>query len=1030
MQPQDVEQQVAYGRLVAQLGLVPEATVRSLGSACLHAGRDLRQALLERGLLRPEDDARVLALLGRGPTAAAPERATLDAPADPQAPTRPAALRALTRPRLPAAGETFAGLRIVRELARGGMGAVFVAERPDGGRVALKLVLGDLTQGDRAARFAREAEAGRLLDHPGAVKLLGHGEEGGVPFLVMELLEGARPLDQYCRAEQSPLDARLGMLVRAAEAIQAAHDQGLIHRDLKPDNVLVTPAGEVKVVDFGLARHVDRERLTQSGAVMGTIQYMAPEQCRGATAHADPRTDVFALGVMLHELVSGELPFPGETALEVMRAILQDPPLPLRARPGEELPPARREGLEAVIAMALAKAPEERYPTARAFAIDLAAVLAGSRQTAAGKRERDARARSRRRVGLLAAVAALVVSVAALAWSARGPGRLGEAALEAATERLEAETDRLLRAERFLAADRAQVDALARELAQVRARAPAEAAALEGLERVGRRIEALVGLATLAQGDAPGARAALDRLAAGGALDADPVVGALAGAVSAVATEAPLEPRAALRALERARARGLARPDLLAWQLHARARAGFAGAQDAAEALADVEALARLRGGAAAPEERAVAVRARLAQGDLDGARAELASLEGALSPASALALRWELALVAVERALEASDAPWAAALAEVADLPPWDGLEPARAAAAARALALLGPLLARAGERRLAPEDPGRFLEFCRLHAALRPGLPVPRAAIDPLLANVSAGWRDLELSVALMEGAPDALDVQRAVALQVKLFPAAGQQRRLLPALRRAIALEPDPPRRLDLQVELCVLLADLNDPEAQEPAGPEKDEVIELASYLLPRLPEPHRQAEVLGARARMLRHKGRVADALLDIEAAAELGPGVLHLPLWRGRILHDAGRHGEALDALVPYALEQPESSLRAVSVAIQAAQRLGGRYEEAIRAIDDLVAKRPSYADFHTRAAELELRAGRREAAIARLERAAAVWRAPGRRKPEESAASADAADAAAAALRAAPDQAAARAALAALRERLAEVGR
>src|SRR5690606_6878053 len=157
---------------------------------------------------------------------------------------------------------------------------------------------------------------------------------------------------------------------------------------------------------------------------------------------------------------------------------------------------------------------------------------------------------------------------------------------------------------------------------------------------------------------------------------------------------------------------------------------------------------------------QAVAVRAHIARGDLAAARAALAALAG-LPPAAEVALRWEVALLALLRALEASETPWAEALGEVQGLPPWDGLAPARARAAGRALALLRPLLERAGAQRLAPEDAGRFLAFCRLHRALLPGAPIPRQAVAPVLANISTGRRDLELSVALTEGVPDDLEV-----------------------------------------------------------------------------------------------------------------------------------------------------------------------------------------------------------------------------------------------------------------------------
>ena len=164
-----------------------------------------------------------------------------------------------------------------QELGRGGAGAVYRARAQDGTPVALKLVLRDLERPTARERFLREAAVGRELEHSGVVRYLGSGVAQGIGYIVMELIEGARTIDAYADEAGLEVEGRVRLLVQVIDAIQAAHDAGLIHRDLKPDNVLVARSGQAKVVDFGLARHLDRERLTQSGATMGTLHFMAPE---------------------------------------------------------------------------------------------------------------------------------------------------------------------------------------------------------------------------------------------------------------------------------------------------------------------------------------------------------------------------------------------------------------------------------------------------------------------------------------------------------------------------------------------------------------------------------------------------------------------------------------------------------------------------------------------------------------------------------------------------------------------------------
>jgi tetratricopeptide (TPR) repeat protein len=194
-------------------------------------------------------------------------------------------------------------------------------------------------------------------------------------YLAMEFVEGGRPLEAYVRERALDAAGRVALVVQVCDALEAAHDVGVIHRDLKPDNLLVTPDGQVKVVDLGLARESDASDLTQSGDVLGTVNYMAPEQVKGQAKRADARTDVFALGTILFELIAGELPFRGNSVAEILRAILLKPPPDLR-----QLAPRAPPGLHRVVERALAKAPADRYAQVADMRHDLIALLEPSHE--------------------------------------------------------------------------------------------------------------------------------------------------------------------------------------------------------------------------------------------------------------------------------------------------------------------------------------------------------------------------------------------------------------------------------------------------------------------------------------------------------------------------------------------------------------------------------------------------------------------------------------------------------------------------
>ena len=266
-------------------------------------------------------------------------------------------------------GELIGGHQIVKELARGGMGAVYLARRvSDLREVALKVMLAGEDADEREIeRFRREIDANRELAHPHVVELLDSGREDRLLYYTMELLEGGS-LDQLAGDDRLSVESRVALMEKVARAVGYAHGKGVIHRGLKPQNVMLTAEGEPKVTDFGLARSLfNQDRLTKSGATLGTPKYMAPEQVRGETRTTDQRCDVWALGVMLYELLSGQLPFAADELPQLYHKILHEPPrVNLK-----ELVPDATGGLVSVIDRCLEKTPADRYRDADELADDL-----------------------------------------------------------------------------------------------------------------------------------------------------------------------------------------------------------------------------------------------------------------------------------------------------------------------------------------------------------------------------------------------------------------------------------------------------------------------------------------------------------------------------------------------------------------------------------------------------------------------------------------------------------------------------------
>ena len=321
-------------------------------------------------------------------------------------------------------GETLSHYRVLEALGSGGMGEVFLAEDVRLGRqVALKLLPEEMAQSpERLARLDREARTLARLRHPAIVTLYEIEEHEGRSFLVMELVEG-QSLDRLIPENGLPPARILELAIPVADALVAAHEAGVIHRDLKPGNVLVGADGTVKVCDFGLASLRPDETtpeestatFTKSGIVVGTLPYMAPEQLRGV--RHDARSDLFSFGVMLYEMAVGERPFQGESRIDLASEILHhEPPSASDLRP--ELP----ADLGRIVSHCLQKDPDRRYQTAKGLRSELLELSEGLRTGGAGRSRRELR--RERRGGRVAAILAALLVAAALGlvvWSTAEP---------------------------------------------------------------------------------------------------------------------------------------------------------------------------------------------------------------------------------------------------------------------------------------------------------------------------------------------------------------------------------------------------------------------------------------------------------------------------------------------------------------------------------------------------------------------------------------------------------------------------------
>ena len=321
----------------------------------------------------------------------------------------------------PMPGRTISRYKIVEKLGEGGMGVVYRAEDTKLRRtVALKFPTADnLSSEEERARFVREARAAAALNHPNICTVHEIDEAEGHTFIAMEFVEGQSVKDKV-RARPLPLDEALEIAMQASEGLKAAHAKGIVHRDIKSANLMVNNEGQIKIMDFGLARLGNEKGITQTGTTLGTLLYMAPEQAEGQTV--DQRGDIWSLGIVLYEMVSGQLPFEGDIEAAVLRSILYEEPEPLTSVQSK-VPQA----LDEVIAKALAKDRNERYQDVGELLMDLRVVarqIAEESDTARPSRrpitkaKRDALARARRRRltwALGIATAAAVLTIAGLA---------------------------------------------------------------------------------------------------------------------------------------------------------------------------------------------------------------------------------------------------------------------------------------------------------------------------------------------------------------------------------------------------------------------------------------------------------------------------------------------------------------------------------------------------------------------------------------------------------------------------------------
>jgi eukaryotic-like serine/threonine-protein kinase len=269
-------------------------------------------------------------------------------------------------------GQPFDGrYRVLGRLGVGGMATVYLAEDSSLGRkVALKVMAERYAEdGEFVERFRREAQAAARLNHPNIIAVYDRGEANGRPYIAMEYLQG-RTLKQVIQKEGPlPAERAIAIAMQVLAGLRYAHEHGVVHRDVKPHNVLVGDDGRIKVTDFGIA-HAGDPQMTEVGSIVGTAQYLSPEQARGRSV--GPQTDIYSLGVVLYEMLAGRVPFEGDSSVAIAMQHVSDEAPPLRS-----LAPLVPESLALVVAHSMLKDPSQRYGSADEFAADLDRVRRG-----------------------------------------------------------------------------------------------------------------------------------------------------------------------------------------------------------------------------------------------------------------------------------------------------------------------------------------------------------------------------------------------------------------------------------------------------------------------------------------------------------------------------------------------------------------------------------------------------------------------------------------------------------------------------
>ena len=340
-------------------------------------------------------------------------------------------------------GRTFEHYEVEEELGRGGMGVVYRARDTKLGRqVALKVLPPDLTgDEERKDRFKREARLAARLTHPAIAQIYDVDEGPDGIFMAMELVEG-RTVRSLIQARELDLLGAVEIAIQVAGGLQSAHEAGIVHRDIKPENLIVTPDGHAKILDFGLAKLLEAPKQgaqspdgisnmetlakTQAGFVLGTLRYMSPEQARGQAV--DSRSDIFSLGIVLYEMVTGSLPFSGASPLDTLHAIAFEETRPITAlRPN--LPPS----LQRVVSRCLRKRASDRYADAKELAADLKTVQRevesgiSSKAPFAARLQESWRSLQERTIGewLLPALIVVAIVVVVVALYFRSGGGIG-----------------------------------------------------------------------------------------------------------------------------------------------------------------------------------------------------------------------------------------------------------------------------------------------------------------------------------------------------------------------------------------------------------------------------------------------------------------------------------------------------------------------------------------------------------------------------------------------------------------------------